>query len=96
MLDLRADDGGVIIAVKVVPGASATRLAGRWENRAKITVAAPAEKGKANEALAAFLAKLLGVRKRDVEVIAGHTTPLKSVRVTGISVEAARQTLEPG
>lgn len=96
MLDLRADDGGVIIAVKVVPGASATRLAGRWENRAKITLAAPAEKGKANEALVAFLAKLLGVRKRDVQVIAGLATPLKSVRVAGISLEAARLVLESG
>ena len=59
------------------------------------TIAAPAEKGKANLALAAFLAKLLSVRKRDVTVVAGLTVPLKTIRIEGVTVDAVRAALQP-
>jgi len=51
----------------------------------KIRVAAAPEKGKANQCLVTFLAKQLGVRKSDVEIVSGQTRPVKQVRVTGIS-----------
>lgn len=81
MLDLRLEGDAVLLPVKVVPGASRTRFLGEWEGRARIAVAAAAEKGKANAALTAYLAKLLGVRKRDVTVVAGHASPLKTIRI---------------
>ena len=84
-----------MLPVKVVPGASRTRCLGEWEGRARIAVAAAPEKGKANAALAAFLAKLLSVRRRDVVVVAGHTSPLKTVRIERVSADAVRAALQP-
>jgi len=96
VLELKLEGEAVLLPVKVVPGASRTRLLGEWEGRARIAVAAAAEKGKANAALIAYLAKLLGVRKRDVTVVAGHASPLKTIgiesRRTGI--DAVRASLQ--
>jgi len=68
---------------------------GEWEGRARIAVAAAPEKGRANVALAAFLAKLLSVRRRDVVVVAGHTSPLKTIRIERVSADAVRAALQP-
>jgi len=51
----------------------------------KVRVAAPPEKGKANQCLVAYLAGQLGVKKNQIDIIAGHTNPVKQVRVEGIS-----------
>ena len=85
---------GVLLRVKVVPGASRTKVAGLIGDRVKITVAAPPEKGKANATLESFLAKLCGLRKRDVSVVAGRTSAAKSVQLHGVSVVAVRAALK--
>jgi uncharacterized protein YggU (UPF0235/DUF167 family) len=48
-------------------------------------VAAAPENGKANQCLIAFLAKELGVKKNAIEILSGHTNPVKQVRIAGIS-----------
>jgi len=40
-------------------------------------------KGKANKALVGFLARKLGVKNSQVEIISGHTTRLKRIKVIG-------------
>ncbi len=93
MVLLRDVDGGVEIAVKVVPGASRDRLAGCLGDALKIQVVAPPDKGKANKAVEALLAKALGTRTSDVNVVGGLTSPPKVVRITGATVEAVRTAL---
>lgn len=74
--------GELRIAVKVVPKASRTELAGAQADGAwKIRVQAPPEKGKANAELCRFLAGLFGVSVRQVEVVSGRTSALKHVRI---------------
>jgi uncharacterized protein len=87
MIEITTTADGVHLGVKVVPGSSRTRVLGEWDRRAKIGVAAPPERGRANDALEAFLAKLCGVRKAAVQVVAGHSSPLKTVRIDGVSAE---------
>ena len=86
----------MILPVKVVPGASRSRFVGEWDRRAKIAVAAPAEKGKANNALRAFLAELLAVRKSDVTIVAGHSSSVKKIRIERITADTVRAALESG
>jgi len=82
---IQENSGGVLFTAKVVPGSSRTTVAGVLEDMVKVRVAAAPEKGKANQCLVTFLAKQLGVRKGDVEIVSGQTQPVKQVRVTGIS-----------
>lgn len=94
MIDLRMQDGAVILPVKVVPGASRTRFLGEWQGRAKFAVAVAAEKGKANEALVGYLADLFGVRPREVRVECGATTPIKTIRIAGVTEARVRDSLK--
>lgn len=85
---------GVRILLKVVPGASRTQFAGLHGDRYRLRVAAPPEGGKANEAAVAFLADRLGVRRRDVFLARGTTSPLKTVEVRGLSPAEAAARIE--
>ena len=86
---MTAVTGGVLLRVKIVPGASRSRVMGLLGNRLKIAVAAPPEAGKANRAVCELLAEALGVAGREVSVTSGHAQPQKSVTVMGVTVEAA-------
>ncbi len=72
---------GMELRVKVVPGASRSEIVGKMGNRLKIRIAAPPEHGKANRALLLLLADWLGTK--NLELIAGHGNPEKTVRVNG-------------
>ena len=85
MIELKVQDGAVLLGVKVVPGASRTAILGPWNARLRIAVAAAPEKGKANAELVAFLAKRLNLKKSDVAVVQGITSPLKTVRIDRIT-----------
>lgn len=80
-------DGGVAFTVKVVPGSSRTCISGLLEGMVKVKVAAPPEKGKANQCLVAFLAKRLHVRKNNVTIVSGVSTPVKKLRIAGVAKE---------
>ena len=80
--------GGVRFTVKVVPGSSKTALCGVLDGMLKVKVAAAPEKGKANKCLTEFLASLLGVKKSDVVVCSGKTSPVKQIEIRGVSKEA--------
>ncbi len=67
---------------------------GEWEGRLKVAVAAAPEKGKANKELTDFLAKLLGVKKSEVDVVRGATSPQKTIRVVRVSADAVRAALQ--
>ena len=94
MLNITTENEAVRLPVKVVPGASRTRYLGEWDGRARIAVAAPPEKGKANQAVVKLLAELLGVDRRDIEVVAGFANPLKTIRIDRITADAVRAALE--
>ena len=80
-------DGGVVFAAKIVPGSSRTTIAGLLDGMIKFKIAAAPQKGKANKCLTEFLAKRLGIKKNAVSIISGQTSPIKQVRVPGISAE---------
>jgi uncharacterized protein len=91
MIALTDTAEGVIFSVKVVPGSSRTRVAGEMGTLLKITIAAAPEKGKANECLVAYLAELLGIRKNAVTILSGQTSPVKQLRIAGVTSDTLRQ-----
>jgi len=88
-------DEAIIIRVKAVPGARRDEIAGPLGDRLKVRVAAPPEGGKANLAICALLARALGVRERDAEVVSGPASVEKTIRVRGVSPDQARAALLP-
>ena len=69
-----------------MPGAARPGLVGRYGASWKIRVAEPPEDGRANQAVVRLLAQLLGLRRRDVSIVAGHGSRDKVVAVEGLSV----------
>ena len=71
--------------MRVVPRASKNEIAGQVGDAIKVRLTAPPVEGKANEALIAFLAQELGLRKSQVEIVAGETSRNKVICVLGLS-----------
>ncbi len=70
------------LKVKVTPRSPRTEMAGEMaDGTLKIRVAAPADKGLANEELCGFLARHYGVARAQVVVISGQTATRKLVRI---------------
>ncbi len=81
--------GGVVIAVKAVPGASRDQIVGVLGDRLKVKVAAAPEGGKANAAICALLAERLDAAVGCVEILSGHSGAEKRVRVSSIGKDVA-------
>jgi uncharacterized protein YggU (UPF0235/DUF167 family) len=62
---------------------------GRYGDAWKLRVSAPAEAGRANDAVLALLAETLDVPRRDLELTSGHASRDKVVALDGITSEAA-------
>jgi len=73
------------IIVKVVPGASRSRVVGMLGEAVKIAVAAAPERGKANEAVMEVLAECLGVKRGQISLASGQTQARKVFLVNGVS-----------
>ncbi len=76
---------GYLLKLHVVPGARQTAVAGLHGERLKIKVAAPPEKGRANEALLEFLARALKVPRQAVHLTSGATSRAKVVAIDDLS-----------
>ena len=74
----------VSISVKAVPRAARDEIVGWLDGALKIRVAAAPQDGRANSALEALLAAVLGLRKSAVRVAAGHGSARKRVEIAGI------------
>ncbi|MGE3108560.1 MAG: DUF167 domain-containing protein [Phycisphaerales bacterium] len=84
-----AGSSGVLLQVKAVPGSKRDQIAGVLGERLKVRVAAPPEGGKANAAICRLLAQEFGVRTNEVQVIRGHGSAEKTIRVVGIGLADA-------
>lgn len=77
-----ANNKEVYLRVKVLPGAGETAFLDIMADETiKIAVAAPPEKGKANQELIKFLATEMGVRKYQVKVLSGAGARTKLIKV---------------
>jgi uncharacterized protein (TIGR00251 family) len=76
---------GYLLKIHVVPGARQTAAAGLHGDRLKVKVAAPPEKGRANQELLAFLARTLKVPLKALHLTSGTTGRAKVVAVHDLS-----------
>jgi len=81
------------IRLKVVPGSRQDVIAGPLGDSLKIRVSAPPEAGAANARVCELLAHALSVAVGDIEILSGHASAHKLIRVHGISASIARTRL---
>ena len=75
------------VSVKVIPRSARTELAGEMaDGTLKVRVAAPPDKGQANEALCVFLARHYGVSRAAVSILSGHTAARKLVKIGSVPI----------
>lgn len=85
----------VRITVRVRPGASRTRVGGRWGDGEVlgVSVGARAVDGAATAAVCAAVADAFGVRPREVSLVSGERSRTKVLEVA-VDADAGRRTLE--
>lgn len=72
------------LRLRVVPGARREGVVGRYADGWKVRVAVPPERGAANRAVVALLARTLRLREADVTVVSGQGSRDKIVELAGI------------
>ncbi|MDP7413356.1 MAG: DUF167 domain-containing protein [SAR202 cluster bacterium] len=81
------------LQVRVVPRAKRNAIELDEDGGIKVRVTVVPERGKANAAVIALIAKALGVPKRNVEVVRGHTSRDKTISIDGVTRDEALRRL---
>jgi hypothetical protein len=71
----------ILLKVYLQPKSSRNEIVGPYRDGIKVRVTAAPVEGKANEALLRFLAKQFGVTPSSIEIVRGHRSREKIIRV---------------
>jgi len=93
MIRLEPHTEGSILPVRAHAGARRNEAGGEHDGALRVAVTQAPEKGKANKAIAALLAKFLDVRKSEVELLSGETSSQKRFLIRGLAVEELQSRL---
>jgi len=93
---LRVQADGVLLSVKLQPRASANEIGDALGSELRIKVTAPPVDAAANEALVKLLAQQLDCPRNRVELVRGHTSRHKTLKLYGLTAEAVLRRLGKG
>jgi uncharacterized protein (TIGR00251 family) len=85
-INLTSRGDGVLLTVRVQPGARTTAVLGDHGNALKVAVTAPPEGGRANQAVLELLRCWLGLKRSQVELHSGATNRTKTVLIRGVTI----------
>ena len=81
----KEDSGSATLSVRIQPRASKNGIVTMEGGGLKIRLTAPPVDGAANEALVKFLSVALSIPKSHIEIVSGHTSRDKIVRISGMN-----------
>lgn len=84
---LRAAPRGTQLVVHVQPGACRAQIVGGHGDALKVRIDAPPVEGAANEALLDFMARSLGVPRREVKILRGEKSRRKLLEIRSPAAE---------
>lgn len=87
-IPIRETASGAVFRIRVLPRASRSEAAGIQGDALKLRITEAPVEGKANDECIRLLAKILGVKRTQVTIIAGHAARTKTVAVEGIKAGA--------
>jgi uncharacterized protein (TIGR00251 family) len=76
-------DRGLTFAVRIIPRASRSEIAGEYNGALRIRIAAPPVDGAANRELVRLLAKSFKLPQNAIEIVSGAGSKNKIVHVSG-------------
>jgi uncharacterized protein len=82
------------LRIRVSPGARRTELVGRQGEGWKVRVAAPPERGRANDAVLKLLAERLRIAPAELTLVSGARARDKVVELRGLGADEADRRLE--
>ena len=85
---------GVTLKLQVQPRSSRNQLVGLQGDALKIKLTSPPVEGAVNIACCAYLAKLFGIAKSSVELIAGDKSRQKKVLLLGLDLTTVTAVLK--
>ena len=88
-------DGTLRFEVHAKPKAKKSAIGAIRGEAVEVCIAAPPVDGAANDELIRFLAKRLGVARRDLEILRGETSHTKLVAVAGLDRDTLLTRLFP-
>lgn len=92
-MSTRDIEGGVTIDLLVQPRASRSRFGPAHGDRIKVSVTCPPVDGAANQAVIDLVSKTFDRSRSEVEVIRGHSSRRKTLRVMGIGAALVAERL---
>ena len=92
---LRVQPDGVLLSVKLQPRASANEIGEPLGEELRIKVTAPPVDAAANEALLRLLAETLDCPRGRVELVRGHTSRHKVIKLHGATLASVMAKLLP-
>jgi uncharacterized protein (TIGR00251 family) len=83
MINYSEKNGSLTFTVRVVPRASRSEIVGEHNGALRVRIAAPPVDGAANEELVRLLSGAFEVPRSAIEILGGHTSKSKTLRVHG-------------
>jgi hypothetical protein len=85
MIAVAEQADGLILPVRAQPGARRVGVQGEQAGALKVAVTAPAQDGRANEALTHALRDALGLKRSQVQLVGGLTSRDKRFLIRGVT-----------
>jgi len=91
VIQFSEDNRGLTFAVRIVPRASRSEIAGEQSGALRVRIAAAPVEGAANQELIKLLAKSFKLPQKAVEIVSGAASKYKIVRIQGADATRLRQ-----
>jgi hypothetical protein len=82
---------GLVLPIRVQPGAKKNSIHGVHDGALKVSVQAAPEDGKANDAIMELLKKSLGIKRNQIEMLSGQTSRNKKILIRELKLEELAQ-----
>ena len=91
---LSQDPRGVILRLYVQPGSRQSAVIGLHNDRLKVAVTEPPDRGRANAAVIRLIADTFKIARTDMQLLRGDVSRRKDLLIGRISLEAMRHALD--
>lgn len=90
-MQIESREDYILVPLKVIPKSSRQQIVGVVQDRLKVKISSAPEAGKANKEVIALFADLLHISRGQIHIQLGETSPLKMLKIEGISKEVFLQ-----